>query len=256
MSKRVTIEVHGSLCDFLPGRPNFTPADQSFKATYAFYHRSNAKEAVESLGIPHVEIDQLLLNDEPASFDQEIQDGFRLTAYPLAHPCANRATSLVKLDPPDPMRFLVDENSGKLASSLLLLGFDTKFDRTLDDPALAETSARERRVLLTRDIGLLKRSVVRHGYWLRSDNPRVQLSEVIGRYGLWQMTSPFSRCLNCNWLLAKAEKNRIRNLVPDSTFKAFDEFFQCSQCEKIYWKGSHFDRMSRWLEGLEREFQP
>ena len=243
--KTVTVRARGSLRDFL----SRAARDQDVSLPYS--PRQNAKDAFESAGIPHVEVDLMLVNGVSVTFAHVLSPGDRVEVYPLGH--SSEQESLVRPAPYEP-RFLVDENSARLAAFLRLLGFDATANPAWHDAELADRSARERRILLTRDIGLLKRSVVVHGYFLRSDMTREQLLEVIERYGLWPKRAPFTRCLNCNGALAAVAKESARSLVPDETFAIFEEFFRCEDCGKIYWKGSHYERMESWMKELEDRF--
>ena len=139
---------------------------------------------------------------------------------------------------------------GKLAKKLRLLGFDTIFRNDLEDDEIVEIAAKDKRIILTRDKGVLKHTNVTHGYWLRSDNPKIQLGEVIKRFQLQSQFQPFSRCSNCNGKLKSVEKSNLRGRIPDDTLQIFDSFWECTGCANIYWEGSHFERINKWLEGL------
>jgi uncharacterized protein len=250
--KRATVEVFGILCDFV--RSNGTGPKASHRADYVFDVRQNAKDAIEGAGIPHPEVDLLLVNGASCRFDHPLNDGDLVCAYPPRSPEARLHVSLVRPGRLAEFRFVVDENLGKLASALLLLGFDTLLDQRLDDPDLARVSSEERRVLLTRDVALLKRSCIEHGYWLRSDDPRQQISEVVSRFGLWPHIRPLSRCLSCNVNLDEISAEEAEALVPPIAHATYSEFYHCPSCRKAFWKGAHYKRMSEWLEDLEREF--
>lgn len=251
MAKTVEVIAHGSLVDFLS---SVSPLDESAHRRFLFDWRSLAKDAIEGIGIPHPEVDLLLANGASVSFEWELQDGTLLEAFPPGHPETDHHPSLVRPPPLAEPRFLVDENLGKLATFLLILGFDVLFDPRLDDPDLALKSAEENRILLTRDIGLLKRGIVTYGYWVRSDDPRRQVSEVIRRFGLWPRVRPFTRCLECNVELELISKDEAHGSVPPIAHALYSEFYRCEACEKVFWKGSHYDRMKDWLQDLEDEF--
>jgi uncharacterized protein len=250
--KRATVEVFGILCDFV--RSNGTGPLVSHRSEYVFDVRQNAKDAIEGAGIPHPEVDLLLVNDVSCRFDHPLSHGDCVRAYPPGSPEARLFASLVRPRSLAECRFVVDENLGKLASALLLLGFDTLLDQRLDDPDLARVSSEEDRILLTRDVALLKRSCIEHGYWLRSDDPRRQISEIVSRFSLWPRIRPLSRCLSCNVNLDEISAAQAEALVPPIAHATYSEFYHCSSCRKAFWKGAHYKRMSEWLEDLEREF--
>jgi uncharacterized protein with PIN domain len=127
-----------------------------------------------------------------------------------------------------------------------MLGFDTLYQNHCADDHLAEVSRHERRILLTRDVGLLKRGSVTHGYYgyyLRANQPRQQLAEVVRRFDLGRLAKPFSRCLRCNTLLAQAVIDQVRHQLPAQVALLHDEFLHCPDCGRAYWKGGHHSRM-------------
>jgi uncharacterized protein len=142
-----------------------------------------------------------------------------------------------------PLKFILDVHLGKLARLLRLLGFDVWYDNQYLDKEIINLIKIEQRIVLTRDIGLLKQRAVVWGYWLRSQNSFRQLEEVFDRYQLKKSVQPFSRCLLCNGLLHTVQKINVLNLLPSRTQLFYNEFFQCQDCKKVYWKGSHYERM-------------
>ena len=140
---------------------------------------------------------------------------------------------------------------GTLARRLRLLGLDTVYEKDYDDRVIAARAAAEERILLSRDTGLLKHKNIIWGYWLRSQDGDQQLEEVRHRFSLDPHFRPFTRCLLCNGLNEPVEKEQVSPLVPERTLLFFDEFFRCSGCGNVYWKGSHYDRMLAWLQKLK-----
>ena len=151
---------------------------------------------------------------------------------------------------PDP-RFVVDGHLGRLAAYLRMLGFDTWYERTADDALLAAIASSEKRLLLTRDLGLLKRKEVEQGYCVRSDKPLEQLREVTCRFALQSQSTPFSRCMECNGLLDSVSKEEVADLLPPHTRQTKNEFSRCHDCGKIFWRGSHHARMLGWIGELK-----
>jgi uncharacterized protein len=148
--------------------------------------------------------------------------------------------------------FIVDVNLGKLARKLRLLGFDTLFRNDFEDDEIVKISLKEKRIVLTRDKGILKQNAVTHGYWIRHDNPALQLKEVVSRFQLQNSFHPFSRCSDCNALLKAVEKEYIKSQLPADTYQYYEAFWQCSGCGKIYWEGSHFGHILRWIDELKK----
>ena len=144
-------------------------------------------------------------------------------------------------------RFILDTHLGRLASYLRMMGFDTLYRNDYPDDELAEVSNAEQRILLTRDVGLLKRSLVVHGYYVRTTNPRQRLHEIVNRYHLAELVEPFKFCLRCNGNLKQVDKADILDQISARTAQFYDVFHQCDSCKQIFWKGSHYDRMETLL---------
>jgi uncharacterized protein with PIN domain len=147
---------------------------------------------------------------------------------------------------------LLDCHLGRLTAHLRMLGFDCLYQNDYDDSNLAGILQREPRILLTRDRRLLMRKVVQHGYCLRSLQPLEQLTEVIRRFDLANEFHPFHRCLKCNHPLEPVDKSAILNRLEPLTKKYFDEFHLCPSCGQVYWKGSHYERMERVVEQIQK----
>ncbi|MCD4696611.1 MAG: Mut7-C RNAse domain-containing protein, partial [Bacteroidales bacterium] len=140
-------------------------------------------------------------------------------------------------------KFILDVHLGKLARYLRMLGFDTLYENNYPDPQIIDIAKKEKRIILTRDVGILKNSAVTHGYWVRSQNPREQLREVITRFDLSVNIKPLFRCMECNGIIEKVDKKEIIDQLKPKTKKYFNEFFRCTQCKKVYWEGSHYKKM-------------
>ncbi len=147
-------------------------------------------------------------------------------------------------------QFVVDGHLGRVAAYLRMLGFDTWYDRFAEDTLLAAVSSREQRFLLTRDVGLLKRREVEQGYCVRSDKPLDQLRELSHRFALVSQFTPFRRCMDCNGHLCRVSKDEIFDLLPPHTRETKNEFSRCLNCGKIFWRGSHYERMLGWIQDL------
>lgn len=232
------------LNDFLP----LSQRQVSF--THFFKERSSVKDMIEALGVPHTEVDCILVNAEGVDFSYIVQDGDRIDVYPIS--TSTEFTPLVSVRPqlPSILSFVLDVHLGKLASSLRLLGFDTLYRNDYDDEELAEISASQQRILLTRDKGLLMRSLVTYGYYVRATKPEQQVIEVLRRFDLFGKVLPFQRCIRCNGLLEAVSKESILDQLPEKTRLEIDEFHRCSECSQIYWRGSHYERMQQFIDGV------
>ncbi len=249
-SSTATFRFYGDLNDHLPD------ARRQASFLHAFDGEPAVKDAIEAVGVPHPEVDAIVVNDVPVGFAHRMRDGDRVEVYPQARsrwPATEaRPDGLEPLTPPisRPPRFILDTHLGRLARYLRMLGFDSAYNNRADDDELARHSAAEGRVLLTRDRGLLRRSVVRLGYLLRSDDPRRQLAEVSARYGLAPQVQPFSRCIRCNGRIEPVEKAEVAQRLAPRTLRYYDSFGCCDSCAAVYWQGSHYERMQRLVRTL------
>ena len=148
---------------------------------------------------------------------------------------------------------MLDTHLGRLAAYLRMMGFDALYRNSYTDEQLARISRGERRILLTRDVGLLKRGAVTHGCFVRETDARRQLAEVVRRFHLARLARPFSRCLRCNTPLARVPKEDVRGQLPSQTAALHEEFWRCPECARVYWKGGHYRRMRQMVESLARE---
>jgi len=238
----VELRFYEELNDFLPKERRRLPF------TVGFADPRSVKDLIEAVGVPHTEIDLILVNGESVGFAQPVRDGDRISVYPKFEALDIHAASRLGRPPLRDCRFIADVHLGKLVRRLRLLGFDCTTDRAWDDPELARRSVAEERILLTRDRDLLKRAIVTHGIYLHSDQPDRQLQEVLRRLDLYRVVQPFARCLDCNAQLAAVAKEAVRELIPLWTYQYTDEYFQCTGCRKVYWKGTHWPRLARIIQ--------
>jgi hypothetical protein len=147
-------------------------------------------------------------------------------------------------------KFVLDVHLGRLARYLRMLGFDTLYSNRFGDLELVRISCAERRILLTRDRGVLKHSAVTHGYWVRETDSRRQAEEIVRRFDLAHSVHPLTRCMVCNQPLKAVSIDEVRDRVPPGTLEWRDQFRECTGCGRVYWRGSHCRRMKRWIEQL------
>jgi hypothetical protein len=231
---RVRFRFEGELNDLLPVEKRHIAFEHSAERT------DTLKHVIESVGVPHTEIGGVTVNGRPADLSKPLANGDDIQVFPCQTP-------IVLHECPS---FAVDGHLGRLAAYLRMLGFDTWYERLADDPQLAAVSSREHRILLTRDVGLLKRKEIQDGYLVRSDKPAEQLRELSRRFALSSYFAPFTRCMECNWPLVSVEKSEIADLLPPHTRETKNEFSRCVRCGKIFWRGSHHARMLSWIENL------
>jgi uncharacterized protein with PIN domain len=208
----------------------------------------SVKDAIESLGVPHTEIDLILVDGRSVRFDRRLQGGERVAVYPEFERFDISPLHRLRPRPLRVPRFVADVHLGTLARFLRLLGFDTRYGNGLDDAALAEITSREKRTLLTCDVGLLKRKAVVRGQWLRSRDPERQLEEVVEALHLKRAFKPFTRCMTCNGMLAVVARSTVAGHVPPRVYRRFRSFKQCRDCARVYWRGTHFQRLQRLVQ--------
>jgi len=235
---------YAELNDFLDRRPG------TGLVAYRFYGRPSVKDAVEALGVPHTEVDLLLVNGVSVGFTHQLAPGDRVAVYPVFEGFDISPLSRLRPEPLRRTRFVLDVHLGKLARILRLLGFDTHYENDADDHRIRFLAAGEQRIILTRDRGLLKHRSVTHGYCVRSPDPREQAAEVLRRFDLAACVNPFSRCPVCNGDLAPVEKQEVLHLLPERTRSSVQKFTRCSDCGKIYWEGSHHRALADLVDEL------
>lgn len=241
-----TFRFYEELNDFLPADRRKQDFSIEFQPPVPVRH------LIETLGIPHTEVEIILLNGESVELDQPLADGDRVSVYPMFE--SIDVTPLLRLRArplrnPQP-RFLADAHLGRLTGYLRMLGFDTLFGLKQDDRELADLSSREQRILLTRDRALLMHRIISHGCYIRALRPRDQLSYLVRRLDLCPLIQPFTRCIKCNGALKEVEKEKIALYLPVDIRATKSEFRRCLQCRQIYWEGSHYRRMHSFIQGL------
>ena len=236
---------YAELNALLPAKKRFQDNRLEFKG------RQSVKHLIESQGVPHTQVDLILANGRSVDFLYLPGDGDLISVYPVFE--TFDISPLIRLRPLPlrEIRFVLDGHLGRLAGYLRMLGFDVLYRNDFTDEALVLISEQEIRILLTRDVGLLKRSQVTHGYLLSSLDSKKQLAEVVRIFCLNTLFKPFTRCITCNGLLQKISKQDILDQLQPKTRLYFDEFSQCLSCGKIYWKGSHMKKMQQLIGWLK-----
>lgn len=236
----ISIRFYAELGDLL------SPGGRGPEVEHPFSAGQTVKDLIEAMGVPHTEVDLVLVNGESVDFSRRMAPGDRVSVYPVFEAMDITTVSRVRPRPLRHIRFAADVHLGRLVRYLRLLGFDTAYARDWDDGGLVECALAERRIILTRDRGVLKRSAVDHGHLVRETRPRGQLVEVINRFDLRDSLQPLTRCAACNGEVAPVLKAEVYESLPRHTAERVDEFWRCLGCGRIYWKGAHY----RSLAGL------
>jgi hypothetical protein len=242
---RATLVFHEGLKDLL------TSDHTTGRISYFLKRRASVKDVIESLGPPHTEIGLIVANNQYQDFSYQLRTGDMVDIYPHHPPVDVTQNSLLYPEPLPEITFIVDVNVGKLARLLRMLGFDTAYHWTWQDSTIANIAALEKRIVLTKDRGLLKRKKVQWGRLLRAETPVRQLREIRSFFGLSSPYAVFTRCLRCNTLLAPVDKQEIMHRLEPKTKKYFHHFQICPHCQRIYWRGSHHEKMRQYIQEVD-----
>ena len=235
---------YAELNDHLPSGQQYRTLEKSF------FVPGTVKDAIESFGVPHTEVDLIVVNGQSVDFSYAIREGDRIAVYPMFESVDITPALRLRPQPLRDPKFVLDVHLGKLAAYLRMLGFNAVYQSCFSDPELVRISSSEHRILLTRDRGLLKHASITHGYWLRETDSRRQAAEIVHRFDLPRCIRPFTRCMACNGTLHEVGMDRACQAVPPAIAQRHDQFQQCPDCGRVYWKGSHYDRMQRWIREL------
>ncbi len=232
------------LNDFLPSEQRKRPFD------YQYYGTPSVKDAIEAIGVPHTEVDLILVDGESVDFSRLLRGGERVAVYPVFERYDIEPVTRLRPRPLRQTRFILDVHLGKLARYMRLLGFDVLYRNDYEDHAIVRIATAGERTILTRDKGLLKHDAVDRGYWVRATEPEIQVREILHAFQLEKAARPFSRCLECNTLVRHLPNAHAMGRVPPGVAERHEEFSECRECGRVYWRGSHFDRMHRIVEEL------
>lgn len=231
--QEIEVRFYAELNDFLP-------AD---KRQVAFLHcvegTRSVKDTIEAIGVPHTEIDVILVDDRSVDFTHRLQGGERVSVYPVFEHFDISDITRLRPAPLRVTRFIADVHLGTLARYLRLLGFDTVWERDLTDQDIIDRSLREQRIILTRDRGILRNGRVSHAYRLRTIDSQRQIEEVVRALHLSGAIRPYTRCMECNGAIRGASPVDVSGDVPPRVLKQYREFSKCTDCGRVYWAGSH-----------------
>ncbi|HEY3370237.1 MAG TPA: Mut7-C RNAse domain-containing protein [Prolixibacteraceae bacterium] len=213
-------------------------------------------EIIQSLGIPLEEVDLILVNEQSRGFDYQLHDGDRVSVYPVFESFDVSELNQLREKPLRNPRFICDVHLGRLCRYLRMLGWDTLYSNHYDPKEMIELSLQEKRILLSRSIQIIRHKELTHAWWVRSANPLEQLKDLVNKLDLSKLINPLTRCLNCNYELAAVDKSEILQDLEQRTSTYYTEFFKCPNCHHIYWKGSHYENMLKFIDHhlLNKEF--
>jgi len=212
---------------------------------------ASVKHMIEAFGVPHTEVELILVNGAPVDFSHRLRDGERVSVYPRFAMLG--ISSPLPLRPPAVgRRFIADAHLGQLAKQLRMLGFDVLYRNDYGDAEVARVAAEEGRIVLTRDRDLLIRKEIVHACYLHALAVDEQVLEVIRRFDLARSVRALSRCLTCNGMLRVVEKSDIEHRVPLHSRNAYERLYECDCCAQVYWEGSHVVHMRARVERMLR----
>ncbi|MBK9096936.1 MAG: Mut7-C ubiquitin/RNAse domain-containing protein [bacterium] len=242
---KVYLRFYEELNEFLP------EAKRKKRFTHNYIDRTSVKDLIESLGVPHTEVDLILINDKSVNFKYLINDGDDISVYPVFESFDISEVQRLRPKPLRKPKFVADVHLGRLARYLRMIGLDVLYKNNFDDDEIVQLSSTERRAILTKDRGILKRNDVTHGYWVRSIKVEEQVKEILNRFSLHKEIKEFSRCVECNELLKPVKKELIISQLPHKVAKQQVEFYECPSCKKIYWKGTHHQKMMDFIKSIK-----
>ncbi|MBN1300599.1 MAG: Mut7-C ubiquitin/RNAse domain-containing protein [Melioribacteraceae bacterium] len=247
--KKVHFRFYEELNDFLPKKYKKKDIE------HTFYGLVSIKDMIQSFNVPHTEVDLILINGQSVGFNYLVNDGDRISVYPEYESFDISSVQKLRPKPMRRPRFVLDVHLGKLARLMRMLGFDVFYENYLTDEQISDIAKKEKRCVLTRDVGILKRTEVERGYWLRNTDPDLQIVEVIDRFHLTGSIKEFTRCISCNGKLLEIDKELIKDEVPQKVLDQYNLFYYCRDCGKIYWKGSHYFDMIKNVNDIKEKLR-
>ena len=241
---KVMFRFYEELNDFLPEHRKKTDFYATLKG------KRSIKDMIEALGVPHTEIDLILVNGISVGFNTILHDNDRISVYPVFESLNITDTTRLRKLPLRRNKFIADINLGNIVKYMRVLGLDVYYDALLSNREIIELSNKEKRIILTKNKQLLKFKDVSHGIFIRPGTTTEQIKRIIDYLDINNDIVPFSRCLRCNTLLKNVSKEQILDRIPPKTKKFCSEFVQCQSCDKIYWKGTHFIKMEKFVRQI------
>jgi uncharacterized protein with PIN domain len=251
LQRSAEFRFYEELNDFLP------PGCRKVSFMHAFHGSPAVRDVIQAIGVPHSAVDLLLVDGRSVGFEHRLQGGERVAVYPVFERLDISPLLHLRPKPLRRTRFILDVHLGRLARYLRMLGFDSAWRRECSDVEIIDQALLENRIILTRDIGILKQRRVTHGYWLRNTRPAAQLAEVVEALDLRGQVRPFTRCMECNGLIRPVAPEGLAGRIDPDILGRFEAFWECAACSRVYWQGTHWWRMLRLVQSiLPRESLP
>jgi uncharacterized protein with PIN domain len=238
----ISIRCYAELNDFLPPHQGFVTFPLSVP------DNTLLKDLASKIGIPSGLIDLILVNNKPVCFSYRLEENDRVAFYPVFENFDISSVTKVRGHPLRQPKFILDVHLGKLAHHLRMFGFDTLYQNNWTKESCITISINENRILLSRCKSLLNTESLTHAYLIKDTDPNFQLNEVLDRFDLYSLASPFTRCIECNTKLQHVEKEIILTQIPQKVKEWCNEYQRCSTCNRIYWKGSHYEHMIAFVQ--------
>ncbi len=240
----IHLRFYEELNRYLPQERRKTWFDLSLKK------ETSVKKVLESLKIPLEEVDLILVNEQSVGPDYVFHENDRTSVYPVFELLDVSGVTQMRDKPLRDPKFICDSHLGRLCKYLRILGFDTLYFNWFTMNQIIETSLQENRIVLSKNRTLIKDRRVTHAYWIRSFNREEQIKELVVKLDLWRLFKPMTRCLQCNHPISPIGKSLIQERLQEKTARYYHEFFICEPCNKVYWKGSHYEAMLNWMKAL------
>jgi len=242
---KIQIRFYEELNDFLPTEK------KKKRFIHNYIDRTTVKDLIESLGVPHTEVDLILVNGKSVNFKYILNDADDISVYPVFESFDITEVQHLRPKPLRKPKFVADVHLGRLTRYLRMMGLDVLYKNDFNDDKIVEISLNKKRAILTRDRGVLKRNEVTHGYWVRNIEVEEQVKEVLKRFDLRKEIKEFSRCIECNEPLKSIKKETIIDQLPPRVANSQNDFYRCPVCKKIYWKGAHYLRMLKFIQSIK-----
>ena len=239
---KAAFRFYEELNNFLPKHRRKTNFQVEFKG------KRSIKDVIEALGVPHTEVDLILINGKSGDFNEILRHGDHVSVYPVFESLNIKNVTRLRKLPLRRTKFIADINLGDIVKYMRALGLDVYYDPSLFERDIIEISKKENRIILTKSRKLLKFKDVTHGIFIYPGATQEQIKRIIEFLDIRDSVKPFSRCLCCNSLLDHVPKEEILDRIPPKTRTFCNEYTHCESCDKIYWKGTHFIKMKKVID--------
>ncbi len=237
-----TFRFYEELNDFL------APERRRREFTLPCARAATTKHMIEALGVPHTEVELILVNGESVGFGALLREGDRVAVYPKFEAFNIKPLLRVREQPLRDTRFVADTHLGTLARLLRMMGFDTLHDNSFADDEIERIALAQSRVVLTRDRDLLKRRTITHGCYVRALRAHQQLRELFERLDLARSARPFTLCPSCNAPLHALDKSQVEHRLPPHVRELYQCFATCEVCGRVFWEGEHWQRVRAMVD--------